>query len=322
MWRPSVLVLLVLLLAAPASAESVRFVVVGDAGWGDEGQARVAAAMDRVCQERGGCDFGLMTGDNVYSRGAKRPDDPQWQQKLARPYAELGLVFYAVLGNHDYGAPDALFFLGGLGTEPARGQAQIDYAKTQSWLHLPAPWYRARRGPVELFALDTHPLYLADAAPLQKLLGFDGREAQQRRELRFWLDHPPAPWRLAFGHHPYLSNGPHGDAGSYGGLLGLVSKGRELKRFFDENLIGRVDVYVSGHDHLIQDLGDVGGTAILVSGGGSRPTERHDDRAVPLARATLGFLHVEADERRLILRFFEVAEDGSPSLVHERALLR
>jgi predicted phosphodiesterase len=83
----------------PLEQKSVRFVVIGDNGTGDDPQYQVAAEMDAY-RKVVGYDFVVMMGDNIY--GGHRPKD--FDRKFEEPYKPLldaGVKFYACLGNHD-----------------------------------------------------------------------------------------------------------------------------------------------------------------------------------------------------------------------------
>jgi predicted phosphodiesterase len=83
----------------PVMPNSVRFLVIGDAGTGDRPQYEVAAQIVRYYREFP-FTFALMLGDNIYGR--ERPQD--FVKKFERPYKTLldgGVKFYAALGNHD-----------------------------------------------------------------------------------------------------------------------------------------------------------------------------------------------------------------------------
>jgi tartrate-resistant acid phosphatase type 5 len=89
--------------ALPSEA-AVRFVALGDAGTGSADQHENAKAIARVCAAKG-CDLALYLGDNFYNNGLTGPYDVQLVSKFEKPYAELDIPFYAILGNHDYGDP-------------------------------------------------------------------------------------------------------------------------------------------------------------------------------------------------------------------------
>jgi hypothetical protein len=254
----------------------------------------------------------MMLGDNIYDAGVDGNDDSQWMEKFELPYANLDFPFFSTLGNHDYGAPDILQgFAGGIGIDPRRGAAQVEYTSTGSKFFMPDTHYRLQQGPVELVSLNTASMFWADLSLVERAVGYDDENDRQRANLVQWAADPLAPWRIAFGHHPYLSNGPHGNAGRYDNVIvdGLVGSGTELKNFFEEFVVGHFDVYLCGHDHSLQDLGDFGGTALFVSGGGSGHTELEGDNAALFEVDRKGFLLVEATATSLTFQFFVVPDD-------------
>jgi tartrate-resistant acid phosphatase type 5 len=268
-----------------------RFVAIGDTGKGNATQTAVAGAIETVCNARGGCDFALLLGDNIYPSGVKAVDDQQFQDKFEIPYARLTFPFHVALGNHDYGSD-------GAGLEFWKGQFEIDYtARSQKW-RLPAAYYRFQEGPVDFFALDTNGI----------LLSF-GTRAGQERDVPTWIAQSTRPWKIAFGHHPYLSNGEHGNAGRYDGVTWswFPGTGQTIQAFVDRHLCGRVDAYLCGHDHSLQDLGEACGTQFLVSGGGAGTTTLPGSNPRRFQAAQPGFLLVEATSRALTFTFFDAA---------------
>lgn len=290
---------------APAP-KVVRFVAMGDGGEGNEAQYLVAHAVADVCVADG-CDFVLYLGDNFYDSGVDGLDDPQWQDKFEMPYAELtdlGVPFYVVLGNHDYGAD-------GLGIEPWRGAVQVDYSAISATWNMPDEYYAFVREHVTFIGLDTNAIFWGA-----------GLDAQQD-----WVDETLAaastPWRIVFGHHPYVSNGRHGNAGNYEGLPSWVpiASGVNVRRFFEESLCdGPVDVYIAGHDHNRQWLPITCGIQHFVSGAAAKTTglEGRGNLAAFEDDASTGFLYVEIRDDLLIGRFY----DQSGALQFEQALPR
>lgn len=297
--------------AGPASP-LLRFVALGDSGKGNEGQRQVAEAMGAVCAARGGCAFALMLGDNIYDTGVDDINDAQWQEKFEVPYADLDFPFYATLGNHDYGAPPIASFLGGIGIDPRRGAAQVDYTGVSQKFVMPDTHYRFVEGPVEFVSLNTTSLFWADLGLVESTVGFDDENDRMRQDLPAWAASSTAPWRIAFGHHPFLSNGPHGNAGAYDGVAieGLVGSGTEIRDFMQEHVVGHFDVYLCGHDHSLQDLGTHGGTEIFVSGGGASHTDLEGENPAEWQAARKGFLLVEADDTNLTFTFVVVPDPG------------
>lgn len=308
---------------------SIRFIALGDSGKGNEGQRKVAQAMLEVCQERGGCGFALMLGDNIYDTGVDDINDEQWQEKFELPYADLDFPFFSTLGNHDYGAPPIVSFLGGIGIDPRRGEAQVEYSNVSEKFIMPDTHYRFTQGPIDFVSLNTTSMFWADLGWVESAAGFDDENDRMLADLTTWAAESTSPWRIAFGHHPYLSNGPHGNAGRYDGVSveGLVGSGTEIRNFMESHIIGHFDVYLCGHDHSLQDLGRVNGTELFVSGGGASHTDLSGENAALWQRARRGFLLVEGDAQELTFTFVEVPDDedaasGPWHYAHSRTISR
>ncbi len=270
----------------------VRFLAVGDTGKGNPEQHQVGAAMGALCAAKG-CDFVVLLGDNFYPSGVTSTTDPQWQTAFVQPYATVDAPFYVVLGNHDYGGK-------GQGQEFGKEQAQLDYAQVNPKWRLPARHYRWSLGPAEFFAADTNRSMYAGKWP-----GVD--DEQVRHDFAQWLPASTATWKIAFGHHPYYSNGPHGNAGHYDGVgLIPIANGEGVKDFLEATVCGKADVYLSGHDHSQQWLTPrCGSTELIVSGAGSSPTTLPGKNASYFQSLRLGFLWVELRERTFTGIFYD-----------------
>ncbi|NUP10638.1 MAG: acid phosphatase [Polyangiaceae bacterium] len=275
----------------------LRFVALGDAGEGNERQNKVADVIKTVCDARGGCDFALYTGDNLYPSGADSADDPQFQTKFEQPYSELDFQFHVVLGNHDYGGD-------GAGFEFDKAQNEISYSQASTKWSLPSRYYSMKSpedliGPsAEFFMLDTN--YIL----------FTGDSEQQD-----WLDGAIAAsnkhWKIGVGHHPYVSNGPHGNAGAYDGLPDWfpVASGANVKDFFDDSVCNKMDVYICGHDHDRQWLNPNCGIEFIVTGAGAKMTDLEGDNPTFYEDDQKGgFLLVELTETTFTGTFYD--EDG------------
>ena len=306
-----------------------RVAILGDVGKANDGQARVAAALTDACAHFGGCEFALLLGDNIYDSGAEDADDPQWQTKFEIPYADVDMPFYATLGNHDYGAPPILQdFAAGIGIDPTRGQAQLDYARRQNKFRMPASFYRFSAGPVEFVSLNTASLFWRDLGFIEDITGFAMINDAQEEILPQWAQEPLAPWRIAFGHHPYFSNGRHGNAGTYDFVFipGLPGSGTGILEFMDRHVVGEFDVYLAGHDHNLQDLGAERGTQLFVSGAGASSRPLQGMNPVEYESEALGFFILEATEERLTFRAIEVSEEAGAARLwmeaHAREVVR
>ncbi|MDP2305083.1 MAG: metallophosphoesterase [Pseudomonadota bacterium] len=243
------------------SGAPIRFIAIGDAGTGSGDQYAVADAVAMVCAAHG-CDFALYLGDNFYNDGVSSVDDAQWQESFELPYAALEFPFYAVLGNHDYGS-------GGGGFEVDRANAQVEYASQSDKFVMPSTFYSHVKGNATFFGLDTTALDW-------------GRSQEQAAWLPGALAEVRTTWTIAYGHHPYISNGDHGNANDNFGP------------FFEDNLCGKVDVYLCGHDHDLQWLEPTCGTEFIVSGAGAKLRDTGmGSNPTQYEQSQLGFMWVE-----------------------------
>ncbi len=236
----------------------VRFVAMGDAGEGNTDQYLVGERIAEVCaakdDEHGpGCEFVLYLGDNFYDDGVDDVDDSQFESKFELPYAGLDLPFMISLGNHDYGELSVYWW---------KADYQVEYTDHSEKWTLPDKYYSFEWEHASFFALNTNEI----------LLGWS--DAEQQEWLEDELAASSADWNIAFGHHPYKSNGQHGNAGEYEGYSWLpIANGATVQSFMDESFCGKIDLYLCGHDHNRQWLEPECGVELIVSGAGSKTTD-------------------------------------------------
>lgn len=301
--------------------QPVRFVLMGDTGEGNTAQSEVAAAIKTVCDAAGGCDFVMLLGDNIYDDGVASVDDGQWQSKFEIPYANLTMPIYAVLGNHDYGG-QLIIDAPGVGNEWDKGPIEVMYTEISDKWEMPDTHYTLKVGNVGIIALDTNSLLWSNT---------------EHGDQRDWYpsalaELAGADWKLQVGHHPYRSNGQHGNAGDYDApeIFGIpipnplpIVGGGELKAWFDDVVCGTVDLSVSGHDHNRQWLNEPGalcGTELIVAGAGAKLTDFVDRGNANFWQDDQeeGFLFVEVVGKRLTGKFY--GKDGG--LDFERTLTK
>lgn len=284
----------------PDPTPVVRFVVLGDGGEGNETQYAVARAMETVC-DRDGCEFALYLGDNIYDSGVDGPNDAQFVAKFENPYANLDFPFYVALGNHDYG---------GLGILPSaeRGPHQIAYSALSGKWTMLDEYYSVVEGHATFYAIDTTSILWEGW-----IAGFNGSREAHEDWLADELANVTTPWKIAFGHHPYISNGKHGNAGEYEGIV-IPSPdnvdGDGVRDFFEASICGQVDAYFCGHDHNRQWLGERCGTLFAVSGAAAKLDDlrgRGNDTEFEDA-SKAGFLWVELLGDTMTARFYD--QDG------------
>jgi tartrate-resistant acid phosphatase type 5 len=267
----------------PEVCREINFIVMGDTGEANEAQYRVAEGAQARCDRSGGCEGFLMLGDNIYDTGAASPTDVQLTTKIDLPYAELKsgpppvlgapdnrlrMPIYVSLGNHD---------LGGAGLNSFQVQNYLVYGQAQDWFYYPSEFWELQIGHVHLVSLHTNPLAYGFPADLF---------APQGDLVNQVVEGTSASWIVAFGHHPYRSNGKHGNAGAYElgfdlgdfELFGIDLSnafGDGFREWVDQYVCNRVDFYLSGHDHNRQWLNTVPLTPNLPEGGGTEPCNTH-----------------------------------------------
>ena len=305
-------------LEVPTTGNHITFIVVGDTGKFPAIQQTVANGMASVCNAEN-CDFALLLGDNFYNCGVD-PDsssgpDPLWDSFFNNVYSapSLDIPFYAVPGNHDYWGEDSN---GNCDNSQEfaldRVVAQVNYTLTNypDNTNFSMPWIPSYKMTephdwIEFFPLDTQRIVLGR--------GDDGNSGTSL----LWTDtadriaNSTANFKIAFGHHPYLSNGSHGNAGSYDNTIipevcdpithipipyNTKKAGVCFKEYMESNVCGKVDLYISGHDHNLQYLEPVaacGGTAFIVSGSGSQTSALSGSNTVYHEAAEAGFFLIK-----------------------------
>lgn len=247
---------------------NARILVTGDAGTGSSTQWAVAnAAREYHASEPFSLAVGL--GDNIYDNGPEDDHDAQFATKFESPNAGLDFPWAMVLGNHDTSS-----VFPGDGGWLARGNFEVGYHANSPRWWMPSRYYSLRISPVvEFFVLDLTPLAALIPPFLDPQFNVDGPYMNGQRA---WLDQAlaesTAKWKIVCTHHPYLSNGGHGNAGSYDGLPAPLS-GTAAKTFFEEHVLGKVNFILSGHDHSLQVLESTPatkGTRQIVSGAASK----------------------------------------------------
>jgi hypothetical protein len=279
---------------APALRDEnvVRFAAVGDVGVSGVVQATVAAGVTRACDGR--CDFVLLLGDNLYEEGVADDDDAARLACLVSRYPTKRK--YMVLGNHDY-----------IITSPEleRARNELQWIRDDMGQKRPTGaagryhFYRFRAGPARFVGLDTNFLVR-------------GRIDSSYLDLSRWLGRlrpMKDEWVIVFGHHPYVSNGPHGDAGTYRESGFQLWPAPFFQHFMNQQVIARADLYIAGHDHNLQFFSRANGynTAQLLSGSGAKCNPR-GDRATERAdmeRYGHGFALVEVSRERMVVSFHD-----------------
>ncbi|MCM6777029.1 metallophosphoesterase [Nocardia sp. CDC159] len=259
------------------TTENLRVLLTGDAGTGKRPQWLVADAM-RDMHRREPFSLALGLGDNIYENGPWTEDDVQFADKFEKPNHGLDFPWLMALGNHDTST-----VLPGDAGWLQRGDFEVGYHRRSARWYMPARYYSVRipqqRPVVEFFVLDLNPA--ASYIP-QVLTPYWAPNGPFMTEQAAWLDRAlaesQAKWKIVCTHHPYINNGPHGDAGNYEGVTVEPLDGRHVKAFLDRHVLGRCQFLLSGHDHSLQVLEPTvatRGTRQIVSGATAKSV--HDD---------------------------------------------
>ncbi len=155
--------------------------------------------------------------------------------------------------------------------------AEILYSdKSASW-KMPAPYYTFTAGSVQFFALDTNEISEAQLIWLKEE-----------------LEKSKARWKIVYGHHPIYSDGDHGD--------GLIVKAKLLPLLKD-----KVDMYLVGHDHVVNHIKPESGVHFFVAGGGGARLYKVAPKERTLfAQSINAFAVIEADAKEMKVRFIGV----------------
>ena len=313
--------------STPGDSEDVptvaatQFIAMGDSGSGSAGQYAVGEAMAQVCAlkaiDTGPCEFVLGFGDNIYEDGATSVDDVQFIDKFEKPFEPMGdTPFYMVLGNHDNTG-----YVGGDGANNSRGDVQVDYhyeGNSPRW-RMPARYYAFNSAEIPTALMprtrDGKPLLTVvsmDSNPIASLVAdADSRFTWQNYGMTqlLWAQNElissQALFNVAMAHHPYLSNGLHGNAGNYdfipSYILPVIS-GQRWKDFLEEGVCDYADFIMTGHDHdlqLLEPVDSCGRTRFVVSGAAGKTRSLQDEQrnqAMYQAGDTYGFFWVNAME--------------------------
>lgn len=294
----------------------VRFIAMGDTGEGNQEQKRVAKGAQKRCDKAGGCHGFIMLGDNIYDAGADSAMDKQFTTKIDKPYRVLKkgppppqgqpdnrkrMPIYVSLGNHD------------LGEIPLNRQKityNVKFYNNNPWYYFPSEIWDKKIGSVHLMSMHTNPL------------AYKGSRLKKHSQMvSRVLQNSSANWTIAFGHHPYRSNGQHGNAGEYEAIPGdLTINGGDYREWVNKNICGKVDFLLTGHDHNRQwlkkqpkldgsFLGSGGSSGICdthmaVSGAGAKTREVKDrGNKTAFAQPTLGFLFLEFHPKKANVEF-------------------
>lgn len=278
------MILFVLLFISVRSTTAVQFddssetgiILIGDTGKDNDGQLNVSRSIQNFCSTEK-CDLGLLAGDNVYPAGLTSPTDLVMERMFDKYYNPLNFPFLIALGNHDYGK---------FSNDWKRGSWQLKHAEKNPAFQIPNYYYIHETKEAVIAVIDTTRLMwrketFAQADMLEE--AYDRAVSQKK-------------WYFVMGHHPYLSNGKHGNAGNYERLpVPYFISGSNVKKFVERHVCGKAHFYFSGHEHSLQVIdGNIKGcnTQMIVSGTGASATKLFKRNRVDYESLELGYFHL------------------------------
>lgn len=278
-------------------AHTLRFIVTGDAG-GTHSALRdgMLAVMRRIP-----IDGILLVGDNFYPCGISGRSDPQWT-KITAHFGPTHLPIYPILGNHDYGDQQERA-AGGYWTcgHPDPGAEVAATGSIPGW-RFPARNYVLHSNLAELVMLDTQPIALA----FKHRIAGSRTATEETSWLTTTLDRANARWRIVVGHHTIFSSGLHGRKND-----ATQQRMRSLLPLLRRE---HVDLYICGHDHDMELIGDRDRPLFLISGAGSGTDELRARKAADEpptmfphlpSKPYIGFAVLEIAKDHLAIAFFD-----------------
>ncbi|EKF76142.1 putative metallo-dependent phosphatase [Alcanivorax hongdengensis A-11-3] len=208
-----------------------KICVIGDGGWGNDASQAIGRALVTLQ-----CDQVRYLGDLVYPSGIQSVDDPLLKARFLdplKPALDAGIPVYLVLGNHDW---------------KGNARAWLTLARQNPLIHFPHYYYFEQWPDACAFSLET--TWLEKWYYLRRQGNWLDSALNNARQHH-------CRFSLGFAHHPLVSSGSHGEAGP------------NLQLSLNDRLFGRLDLYLSGHEHILSDEGSYQGTRQLISGSAS-----------------------------------------------------
>ncbi len=255
--------------------EPLHFFALGDTGSGDENQYQVAHAMETRCKQISHLNGILLLGDLFYMRGVKSVQDPQWEEKILKPYGTSCLrkaQIFPIYGNHDYrGNKDAF----------------VEYTKENARWKMPHRFYAVHfQKLVNFIAIDSN---FADLCFRSESCVADFLNSELKKDFK---------WKVVLSHHPLSSSSKKGYTHNGETFFG------SLFRFLS---CDKADLWLSGHAHHLEHRKMTScNTQLFISGGGGGELEDIDPTSPELkfGSSEFGFLELEVTQQSIKTRFF------------------
>jgi acid phosphatase len=274
-------------IADHSNKESLNILIFGDGGKGNEGQFKVAKSMYDDCS-RSNCDFAMVLGDNVYSKGVKDLDDPLFHDVFEKPYENFNRFerfdIWTILGNHDWSGSE---------------KAQIEYSKRSNLWRMLALDYAIPNLPnwLYVYGLDTTRIASGHWLPTKKKIIDENWDNQLERARKHLCD--KNGWKVLFAHHPIYSTGKEGN----------LDKEKRLEK----NLLPfikecKIDFFVTGHEHFLEHISSEHFQQIISGSASQLRTATkslyRNGTVQKFKDVTLGYIRLNINESKAIFRYF------------------
>ena len=265
--------------------QAVTLVVIGDTGNDaapEHGGLHIKDLAKAISDSGVKPDAVLLVGDNFYECGVSSASDPHFA--MYAPLMQLGVPMFVVLGNHDYGDAGS-----GSHCTNANPQAEVDHRDaTGNWRLVDRNYVLRWPGLADIAVYDTTPVKngCSDRKPI-----LDNLAAAIAAM-------PKGEWRIVTGHHTLYSSGEHGQS---------CNDGAVMRKLLDPMLqTGRVDLYLSGHDHDAEISNLNRRPMFVVSGSGSRTRSAGAKPGNPSFFIRFAFAVVDITPTTLTARLYDI----------------
>ena len=277
-----------------AISSSDKICIIGDSGKDTLGRENVFKALKKE-----GCTELRVTGDIIYRKGLV--GDVENKVRLFEEHVlylkKLNIPVYIVLGNHDdEGDEDLMIKL-----------------SRENGINYPNHFYSQQRGAVCFVSIFTDVTGAKDIQALGKSQKewFANETNKLSNECNFLV---------GVAHHIYKTNGFHRNDEALGAA------------FYENEVVGKYDMFLSGHDHHLEDVGDYGGTRFLISGAAAKARrlldkEKWHEQSKWAVGKSHGYITLEFNGNcedkaacEATYKFYVVDEQGEASMEYENSI--
>lgn len=206
---------------------------------GDVGKDTVAQDVVARALRQEKCHDIYFLGDIIYPNGLKDAEDKDFDVRFYR--------FYQVLTQTDHRPKLNIL----LGNHDYRGNpdAWINLAELHPEIHFPRRYYWKKIDNLCLIVLDSN------------AEDFEEQETWLIQQRENWVD---CRYLIALAHHNLISKGPN-----------YKTATPHVTNFYEKNILGFFDFLITGHEHVVEYVGEKKSTSLYISGAGGAVAKKH-----------------------------------------------